>query len=626
MPFVLSTPPDFTEDFPFPLSQAVAGSFGASADWDVSIGPLGYGVRISDATPYLRSTEAVRKQQFDTSREPGEQSLSSWWVRSQSSWDLGGGLRFYEPGTDEEASRRFGDSRGVYVWEPGQISLLHSTEASIAASSGVGHVAAADLGSDSGYVFVRGDSIFFEGALGDSSDVLEGTKATKPAVVGSRVYVGVEGGVDVWDGTAAPTGVVEAASSSSVCRVWYAKSRLIVAEANSLYWIPVAGGTLPGDGTLLFEHPDPSWTWTGVDEVGGAVLASGYSGTTSEIYRFTLFDDEGVPSLSPGSVTATLPHGEVVTAMGVYLGSVLVLGTSLGVRIGVVSDEGQVRYGPLTVELAEGPTDIDFRGTFAWVATVRDATAALLRVDLSAPIGESGRYAWAWDLEAAASGSASSVALVGDRVVLAAAGGSWVEGDGYVDEGWLDTGQIRFGTVENKAFRYLRLDAELNSGGVGVDAIDVAGTQHLVVRMGESFHTSQDIAIQIPGRLLNSSLTFVMLLSASDDNASSPVVSGLSVKATPAPQRVRLYRYPLSVFDREVNRWGNLSGYTGAAYERVCLLEALEETGAPVQIIDNRTGESYIGVIDLVEFTSTASPDGVDSGFGGVANVTIRRI
>src|SRR5690606_7868065 len=136
VPYFPSTPPDVTETLPFPLSEALAGSFGASSDWDVTIGPLGFGLRLSEGQPYVRSTEAVRKQQFDTSREPGEQSLSSWWVRSQSSWDLGAGIRYYEPGTEEGTINRFADCRGVNVWSPGEISLLHQMEERVTPTTG----------------------------------------------------------------------------------------------------------------------------------------------------------------------------------------------------------------------------------------------------------------------------------------------------------------------------------------------------------------------------------------------------------------------------------------------------------------------------------------------------------
>src|SRR5690606_4982908 len=464
---------------------------------------------------------------------------------------------------------------------------------------------------------------------GVASATLSAGDATKPAIVGGAAHFGRRGGVDGWDGVGATWPVVVASDPDEVCQVWYAKARLIVSETNKLYWLPTAGGTLPTDGVLLFEHPDPGWRWVGVTETGGALLAAGCSGSTSEIYRVALQDDEGIPSLIEGSaaVTATMPHGEVIAAIGVYLGSVLVLCTNLGVRIGQASDEGMVRYGPLSVDLEHVPTDVAFWGTYAWVSTERDGIPAAVRVDLAAPINDSGRFAWAWDVEVPeADGLATSVAVIEGKVVLAAESGAWEESDLFVAEGRLDTGRIRFGTVESKAFRYMRLDGNTFGGSIGADIVDAAGNTHYGVRMNDAFNTNQDIPIQIPGPSLRGHLGFDLVLRPSDDETSTPVVTGFSIKAAPAPHRVRLFRLPLSVFDFEFDRYGNANGYEGAAFDRLSALESLEEASTPVRVVDNRTGEGFIGQVDLVEFQATSSPDKSEHGFGGVATVTIRRL
>src|SRR5690606_24416229 len=122
------------------------------------------------------------------------------------------------------------------------------------------------------------------------------------------------------------------------------------------------------DGVLLFEHPDTAWTWTDVAETGGAVLASGRSAFDSAIFRFAVADEDGVPTLQVGEQVAKMPPGEAITCMGVYLGASLVLGTTLGVRVGVVSDAGEVRYGPLTA-LTDAPVaDVGFRDRFAFLS------------------------------------------------------------------------------------------------------------------------------------------------------------------------------------------------------------------------------------------------------------------
>ena len=118
-------------------SRAIAVDLGivsSSAVWqntaeayDVAIGGLPFFFAISDSKPYLRQTAPFRKDQFDNGSEPGEQSLTGWWIRSQSSFHGGTGIKFYDPSAGETVAHRFADSKGVDVWTKGEVTLLNST-------------------------------------------------------------------------------------------------------------------------------------------------------------------------------------------------------------------------------------------------------------------------------------------------------------------------------------------------------------------------------------------------------------------------------------------------------------------------------------------------------------------
>ena len=95
--------------------------------YDVAIGGLPFFYAINDSRPYIRQTAPFRKDQFDNGNEPGEQSLTGWWIRSQASFHSGSGIKFYDPATtDENGHYRFADSKGVDVWTKGQVTLLKS--------------------------------------------------------------------------------------------------------------------------------------------------------------------------------------------------------------------------------------------------------------------------------------------------------------------------------------------------------------------------------------------------------------------------------------------------------------------------------------------------------------------
>jgi hypothetical protein len=98
--------------------------------------------------PYLRGTAQFRKEQFDNSDNPGEQSLSNWWLRSQSSFHYGSGILFMEPANDDEIMEAFRDSQGIDPWTPGELKLLKDTQFMDTGSGRVLVVGAVDGGAD----------------------------------------------------------------------------------------------------------------------------------------------------------------------------------------------------------------------------------------------------------------------------------------------------------------------------------------------------------------------------------------------------------------------------------------------------------------------------------------------
>ena len=95
--------------------------------YDVAIGGLPFFYAINDSRPYIRQTAPFRKDQFDNGTEPGEQSLTGWWIRSQASFHSGSGIKFYDPATtDENGHYRFAESKGLDIWTKGQVTLLKS--------------------------------------------------------------------------------------------------------------------------------------------------------------------------------------------------------------------------------------------------------------------------------------------------------------------------------------------------------------------------------------------------------------------------------------------------------------------------------------------------------------------
>jgi len=127
---------DITEGRPTRAIAVDVGVVATSAIWqntdiayDVAVGGMPFIYAISDARPYIRQTAPFRKEQFDNQTEPGEQSLTGWWIRSQMSFHGGDGITFFDPSqsaANTPGHFRFADSQGVNVFEQGEVTLLKS--------------------------------------------------------------------------------------------------------------------------------------------------------------------------------------------------------------------------------------------------------------------------------------------------------------------------------------------------------------------------------------------------------------------------------------------------------------------------------------------------------------------
>jgi hypothetical protein len=102
--------------------------------------------------------------------------------------------------------------------------------------------------------------------------------------------------------------------------------------------------------------------------------------------------------------------------------------------------------------------------------------------------------------------------------------------------------------------------------------------------------------------------------------------TGYQLKSLPAVPRQRLIQYPLFCYDREADKYGVQVGFEGSAWARMQQLEAVENAGDTIRIEDFRTGESYIGLIEEMDFINRTPQDKRFSGFGGTLVVTIRSV
>ena len=606
------------------LAQYQLGSF--AYEWAVAGQPF-LGIA-SDEFPMIRAFTAVAKEQFDNSRDPGEQSLTGWWLRSQRDFSGGAGINYLEPPDDERTMTRYKSSQGLDVWTPGVMKLLPTVREAFTSSGLAVTAGARDEAGDTCYVYGTDGTGGVKKWDGTTATAITGWNEDIEylASYGGGVFGFHDDGVDysVASGTTAST--LWTHSKSSAGRGWWVKQRLIAAWGSDLYELGgFTGGNLP---TELYTHPTAGWEWTGAAESPGAILVAGHSGSLSTIYKFTVDDTDGtLPDLTSAVTVAEMPSGEIILGLFSYLGSYIVIMTSLGVRIGLLGADGSVSYGPLSYSGATTGYAAGFdRFVYVGVNDVGSGNAGVIRLDLSS-FDEEGRAAWAADIDTGQTGVVDGVSLIGcaGRVVVGVNGAGLYEEHPteLVASGHMYTGQVRYSTLEDKSFRFVTVKRSVLDGTVAVSSVQPGGTEASLYSYPDG---ASNVEVQVVPYVPIESLGLKITLTRSaSDNTVGPEINGWQFKALPAVGRKQRWRLPLMCFDEETDRYGQRSGSPGAAQVRYSSLRNALISGTPVVLQDFMASETYTILIEDIQLTQTSPPRGA-SGLGGVLIVTCREL
>ena len=606
--------------------------------YDISIAGQPFFLLNDDNNPYRRVTAQYRKQQLDTTREPGEQTLTGWWLRSQSSFHLGAGIKYFEPAQDESLRFQFTASKGVDVFTKGQITLLNTTESTYTGSAPAQMIDVNDGTNDC--IFITDGSALKKITTGGTSTTI--SQAGTPSTIFSLTSDGTNyyfiNGTEIHRGSVGVTpadSVIYAAGTVTRTTLRYVKQRLIVAIGNVLYELNANATGAAALPTALYTHPNADWVWSSISEGPQAIYVSGYdtTGTSSAVYKITSNavtpNALGFPTLNTPTVIIDMPTGEQVKLLDIYLGAYAVITTNKGVRVGVADGNGDISYGPLL--FSDAPCfNVAFRDSYAYVATKVDGDAGLVKIDLSAPaIPGSLIYPWAWDLIALGTATSSNqVTFYGnsDRVAFSAANNIWSENESVkVPTGYMQTGFVRYNTLENKIFKYLTPRFDTADGGINILSVSSSDIEYNIGSFSQSAATS-DVGIPYPiGAQQYLGFKFVFSRSTTD-SSKGPLFTGYQIKALAAVPRQRLIQFPTSCFDSESDKFGNKAGYDGYAYDRLKTLEAIESNGDTLVITDFRTNEQFTGIIEEIDFVNKTPSDKRYSGYGGLLLVTIRSI
>ena len=630
---------DITEGIPYVLSNpaSAANYSGTGEAYDVAINGLPFFLLNSDESPYRRVTAQYRKQQIDQTREPGEQTLTGWWVRSQSSFHYGAGIKYFEPAQEESLRFQYTESKGVDIWTRGQMTLLNDT-ASFYSGAAAAQMIGVNDGTNDCIVITDGTALKKITTGGTSTTYTQtGTASTIYSLTtNGKQYFFINGSHVHRGNLAGTTSDTEIYNATSTTRatIRYVKQRLIAAIGSAIYELDAnnSSGALPA---ALYTHPNSSWVWSSISEGPQAIYISGYdpNGTSSSVFKIgldpTTTNTLGFPTLSTPTVIIDMPNGERINDFDVYLGTYAVLATSSGFRAGIADATGDIQYGPLLFKDA-ACNAIAFKDSYAYIATLVDGEAGVVRCDLSTSvIANSLYFPWAWDIVASGTSATSSqVTFFGnsDRVAFTTGNNIWAESTtSLVASGYLRTGYIRYNTLETKIYKLLQARIDTTNGGLNIDSIDYGDNYYRIGTFAQQ-STVGDINVNYP-QAAQEYLGFQFTLTRSaTDVSKGPLFTGYQLKSLPAIPRQRLIQYPLSCYDHETDHFGVEIGYEGSAFYRMSQLEAVENVGDTIRVQDFRTGESYIGLIEEMDFINRTPSDKRFTGFGGSLLITIRTV
>ena len=703
--------------------------------YDTAIGGMPFIYAISDSRPYIRQTAPFRKDQFDNQTEPGEQSLTGWWIRSQSSFHYGDGITFYDPTSSNSGSPehyRYAESKGLNVWDIGQVTLLndvdaeHITTGAIESNGRANQQLRSIKWDNNDGVLLRDeydvDKIASDGTVTHFIDYVSGTD--KP------VYAICDDGITAFwitntatkktvykkplTGTSASTADVttmfDEVGLISNATMEYVKDRIVMCADNKVYEFSSSAVAMPSP---VYTHPSTAHVYTSVAASGTSIYVSGYNGIQSTILRFTLSSAGVMPTLTSAVIAAEFPVGEIVHKIHYYLGYMMI-GTNLGVRVAQVSDDGSINYGPLILETTQPCYDFASRDHYVWCATSVEGEPGVIRIDLSAEI-ETLRFAWANDLYytgvtghqttacAFANGTdqlwfATSANSVGGTITnkvmttgvatlttasahgLLAGSSVWVQGvdsnfnsttsawtltsattttftytsavtatvtsaavtsstalanvpgSTYAEDetqlaptGYLQTGFIRYNTLEPKNYKRLVARGDFTKGSMTLETVDANGIEYDHISYDSSVPPVEVSTNQPQDAQEYVAYKFIFFRDGTTASL-GPIMKGYQAKATIATPRQRVMRFPVYCYDVETDRYNVQVGYEGRAFDRISQLESIEENGDVVTWQDLTTGESRQCVIEQISFTRLTPPDRGFTGYGGVIDITIRTV
>lgn len=566
-----------------------------------------------DVTQYKASSLASLNQNMVNTGQVDDSLFNAdgaWW-RYRHDWRYGAGQSVMDLGEDRNTSR-FYKSVGINPWTEGQLELHHSTtltnstvkDTNVMFAVTESHIYA----MDTTHLYRSVDGITWVACTltGIGSNTLTGITSD-----GIKCYVSTTAHVYV-SNTSTATLATFSSSGASFSGVWFVAGKLFAAKTNILGELD-AGGTF----SVIITHFQPSFKWTTAFNAGSKIYAGGYAGLKSEVLAFTV---NSTGTLVQGAESISFSYGELVqTAIG-HAGMVI-FGTNKGIRLADISQFGIMTYGPL-IDTPGSVTSIQGEAQYIWFNWSNFDTAATGagRLDLSATPRQL-QPAFATDVYAEVSGTCSGIArFVGKTIVGIVGYGIYTENlTTYVSLGYIDSGNIFFGTVEIKSitdvlatFAPLATDEK-----VFVEVFDSNG--ELLNSSSSNALNAEKIIVGLDGEQADYFTTRITLYSPTS-GATTPTFKRWRLRAFPIVPPLEQYILPLMLFSSVVINDAQGQLMSVHVDEEVEFLKEIWYTKRPISYVQGKTVRRVR--IEAYEYSPEIwSPN--DQGFEGTLTVRL---
>lgn len=643
----------------------------------------------TDQRPDTEKLADQKKQQFENYKDPGEYSLTQWWLRSQSSYVGGTGIIYQDPDTQGQPRNiRFAHSIGVdpftYVnnlallKECNPTTLLNGTGSGVAYCKGISSsvfgdivfaaqgvnwyvqtVGISDLPSTAannmapsasasstltGGMVTLADAaqqiahayVFLLDPTGGQSGVYRLDKPATGALTATRIYVA--------NSTTTPPGVTLGASRGSVFLGLENALYVLNPYAGANTVLPTVSAQVPQGQVIVSITDGPDATY-----VGANGFNQGY------IYKTTVDPTSG--AVNGLQLTAVLPQGELINDAQAYLNSYMVLATTTGIRVGTFTPgfSGAIfQYGPklLTVPRSgtgSGPEGgvgfgrISFYGSRAYICTLgpaqHDGFYGLMAVDLATIVTDNNTGAnfqayctWDYVPNTATQIIDVTVTSTGRAIFTYSSGASAVialeHRDNYISSGYMDTGRCRFNTIEPKLFKYLSVRTPTPlQGNLTVSLLDDTGGITNYITYGPTLTPgTSDISTATPqGPHLWEAFRFTLNRGATDPTVGARLESW-QIKALPGVLKQRQITRNFLCFNTMKDRSGQFISGDSQALSILNNIRQMAQRGDVITLQDLVNNTSDQVVIDDYQFSMMAPPGPNKENYGGYLTITMRTV